>query len=118
MVHLHPEPSGHAILSFRPRLAQFRRHASGKCSKCCPPYGLPLDAPALDGRVLDRAEDDALAQQPDENHGDEPVEHRGYFRLVAVLEDDPAEPAAARGDAEHQVLPALRTTAGCPSASP
>src|SRR5215831_1814525 len=67
-----------------------------------PPYELPLHAPALDGRVLDRAEDHALDEEPDENHGDEAGEHRRNFQLVLIFEDEPAEAAAARGDAEHE----------------
>src|SRR5437667_12483203 len=62
-----------------------------------------LHAPAPHRAPLDGAEDQALDDQADRHHGEQAGEHVRGLQQVAVLEYVPAEPAAAGGDAEHQL---------------
>src|SRR5436309_1216402 len=54
-----------------------------------------LHAPAAHGRVLEAAEDDALDHEADDDHREQAGEHGGRLELIAVLEDEPAQPAPA-----------------------
>src|SRR6202011_6211964 len=64
---------------------------------------LELHAPFAHGGELDAAEDDALDEEADNDDGEQAGEDIGGLELVAVLEDEPAEPARARAHAEHQL---------------
>jgi hypothetical protein len=52
---------------------------------------------------LDGAEDQVLDNEPMMITVKQACEDGGYVEEVAVLEDEPAEPALARGHAEHQL---------------
>src|SRR6478752_10649440 len=70
------------------------------------PFGFQwsvLHAPAPDRLAFDGGEDDVLDEQADQDDGEQTVEDIRRLELVAVLEDEPAEAARARRDAEDEL---------------
>ncbi len=58
--------------------------------------GSVLEAPFQDRAALDGAEDHVLDHEADQDHREEAGEDRRDFKEIAVLEDEPAEPALPR----------------------
>src|SRR5882757_2012036 len=77
-----------------------KRIRISNCSLCDTASGA-LHAPFPNRPDLNRAEDDALHQQPDEDDTDQPGEHVIGLELIALLEDEPADAAGAGRDPEH-----------------
>src|SRR6185295_15529842 len=66
-------------------------------------YSSALHSPAANGAVFNRAKDHVLDEKTDQDHGEEPGEHRRNLELVLVLVDEPAEAAGTRRDAEDKL---------------
>ena len=66
--------------------------------------GLGLHAPAADGAVLDRAEDDVFDEEAEDDDCQEAREYFGNSELILVLEDVPAEAARTGAHAEHELV--------------
>src|SRR6266852_656381 len=75
---------------------------------------LRLHAPLADSARFNGAEDKILHEQADQNNSQEAGEYAGYFQLVFVFINEPAEPAGAGADAEHK----FRRDQGAPSERP